>query len=321
MQIICNNFIIFAAEMMKKASNTRSVGRKNSSAKSARKSGRRHKRLSPARKALRIVAIAFVALVLFIIMGIVLLWSKELLPTGPEELPRYKARIAAYFVRLKDASLPEGEVIGIDVSHYQAAIDFEELTFHVDSARKMYLRPSSKTTPRSVDFVVAKASQGAHMRDAYYADNQAAAHEHGVVFGAYHFYSVQADAKAQAENYIHAANLQKGDMVPVLDVEPYKNRLPAHEDVLLWLKIVEEYYGATPVIYTGENCYKSFFRKHREFQKYNFWIARYGGSEPSMHHLLWQCTDNGKVGGITGPTDVDVFRGSMRDLKSKYCIK
>lgn len=316
MQIICNNFIIFAAEMVKKASHK---GKKGAS-KSTRNTAKRTKHRSPIRKVLRFVWITIVVFVLLVLLGIGILWSKGLLPSGPEELPRYKARIAAWFVRMKDASLPEGDVIGIDVSHYQAEIDFEELSFHIDSARKMYLHPSEKTTPRGVDFMVAKASQGANMRDTYYADNQASAHEYGIVFGAYHFYSVSADARAQAENFIHAANLQKGDMVPVLDVEPYKNRLPAYEDVLLWLKIVEEYYGVRPLIYTGENCYRSFFKKHSEFQKYNFWIARYGGAEPSMNHLIWQCTDNGKLAGIKGPTDVDVFRGSLRDLKNKYCI-
>jgi len=37
--------------------------------------------------------------------------------------------------------------------------------------------------------------------------------------GAYHFFSYETPGKKQAENFIKHANLKKGDMIPVLDLE------------------------------------------------------------------------------------------------------
>ena len=35
---------------------------------------------------------------------------------------------------------------------------------------------------------------------------------------------------------------------------------------------------------------------------------------------MWQFSDNGTVDGIMGPVDLDLFKGSLTDLK-KYALK
>lgn len=281
----------------------------------------RKKRKSFLMRMLQTLAIALTIVLVAIIVAVAVLWYRGMLPSY-EELPRYKDRIANIFTRYKAVELPQGNVIGIDISHYQSDVDWDDLTFHIDDARVLYASSNSKTHTRPVDFVIAKATQGTTITDAYYDRNQTAAHQRNIPFGAYHFFSSQSSPEKQAQHFIKVANLQKGDIVPILDVEIYKNsKTPKRADVLKWLQTVENYYGVTPIIYTGENFYKSFFKNDAQFRKYNFWIARYGGNEPSSLHLIWQTTDNGKVGGISGPTDIDVFHGSLYDLTHKYVIR
>lgn len=244
---------------------------------------------------------------------VVLLWWKGLLPTR-EELPRYKERVLLMLQGWRHTRLPEGEVIGIDISHYQSAVDYDKLMFHLDAARRMYNTPKKDTKPRSVDFVVAKATEGSRMRDSYYRRNKQGCREHDILFGAYHFYSLQASATEQANNYIQYSQLQRGDILPVVDIEPIDGRLPELDSVRKWLQIVGRYYGVHPIIYTNENTYRQKFADNEHFRQYPFWIARYGGQEPSRMHAIWQCTENGKVGGISGPVDIDVLKGTKADM-------
>ncbi len=284
----------------------------------------RRRRRRPTKKQLarrrKIVAISIVAmLVLIPITMFVAFWWSGWLPTR-EELPRYKEKILIMLSGWQQTRLPEGEVIGIDISHYQGDIQWEELCFHIDNSRKLYKNANNKTHPRPVDFVVAKATQGANHRDSHYNRYKQGAREQRIIFGAYHFYSWKAGAKAQADNYIQTAQLQQGDIVPVLDVEDLEKRLPPPDSVLCWLNTVETYYNQRPIIYTGEKCYLNYFHPRKEFRKYTFWIARYGGKEPSHHHILWQCSESGKVGGCSRPVDINIFRGNKTDLLYKYTI-
>ncbi len=288
---------------------------------SPQKPKRRH--LTPKQRKLlrRRIAITIVVVVLLLpVIVAAVLWWRGLLPTR-EELPRYKERILIMLQGWKHTRLPHGDVIGIDISHYQGNIDYEELCFHIDNTRRLYSSEKKDTQRRPVDFVIAKATQGNRMQDAYYNRNKQGCREHSILFGAYHFYSLLSSATSQADNFIHFAQLQKGDIVPVLDIEPVDERLPEQDSVLKWLQIVGKYYGVKPMVYTNEKTYKQYFLKTNLFKQYPFWIARYGGREPSKHHVMWQCAESGRVGGITGPVDLDVFRGTMADLKHLYVIK
>lgn len=253
------------------------------------------------------------------ICGIIILWYFGLLPAR-EELPQFKKHWITFFSGYGHAQLPQAEVIGIDISHYQSYIQWGKVCFYYDRKQQLHREPSDRTKRKNIDFVIAKATQGAQMRDAFYRRNKAGAAEQGILFGAYHFYSADVSAKAQADNFIHTAHLQKGDFIPVLDVEPYHNRLPMPDSIIRWLNLVGEYYHAKPVIYTNEECYRNYFMKHKRLQDYHFWIARYGDKEPSHMHLIWQYSENGCVAGIAGPVDINVFQGTLQELY-KYTLK
>ena len=280
---------------------------------------RKKKQTDGLSRALRIAIYTLSGLFVVFVLTASLLWYNGLLPER-EQLPRLKQRISAFFSHFGTSRLPEGDVIGIDVSVYQRQIDFDKLAFHHDNSRKLYTEAKRYTTRREVDFVIAKATEGSSHKDKYYNYNRLKAHEKGIPFGAYHFFSAGSSAVGQANNFIRVANLQKGDLAPVLDVEPYKNQFPAVDSVVSWLRQVEKYYAVAPIVYTNQYCYDKYFASDKRFSRYHFWIARYGGQEPSHTHLFWQAMDNGKMAGIKGAVDINVFRGSKEEL-SLYTIR
>ncbi len=201
---------------------------------------------------------------------------------------------------------PEGfEVRGIDISHHQGTIDWDAL-------------PAADVDGQPLSFVFMKATEGTDLVDEHYAANLRQAHEHGLVCGAYHFFNPDSDARRQAQHFIRHAGLLAGDLPPVLDVEK-RGHLSEGElqaAVITWLRIVEQYYGAPPILYTGA----SFKHRHlndARFTPYPYWIAHYYVQRPSYDGTwaFWQYTDVGNMAGIRGHVDLDIFNGTPAELQ------
>ena len=57
---------------------------------------------------------------------------------------------------------------------------------------------------------------------------------------------------------------------------------------------------------------------------YYVWIARYGEYKPEVRLLIWQLSPDGRVNGIHGDVDINVFNGYsdlFNDFISKELIK
>ena len=70
-----------------------------------------------------------------------------------------------------------------------------------------------------------------------------------------------------------------------------------------------------PILYTGYK-FKVDYLNTPEFADYPFWIAHYYVKELQYQGdwTFWQYTDCGKVKGIKGHVDCNIFNGSMSDL-------
>jgi len=207
-----------------------------------------------------------------------------------------------------DISYPEGyEIHGIDISHYQGEIDWETL------------RNQGMIKKLPVRFVMIKATEGSTRIDENFADNFYNAREYGFTRGAYHFYSVHSDAKSQARHFINKVALENGDLPPVLDVE-HKPKNQTDEEfkqsVLTWLRMVEKHYGVKPIIYTYYK-FKMRYLSDEVFEQYPYWIAHYYVDEVEYKGpwKFWQHTDIGKLPGIKGYVDFNIYNGSYYDLR------
>lgn len=207
-----------------------------------------------------------------------------------------------------DISYPEGyEIHGIDISHHQGKINWQDLKDH------------GMIDEFPVRFVMIKATEGATRIDPNFEDNFYQAREYGFTRGAYHFYSVHSAAQPQAAFFIRKVKLENGDLPPVLDVE-HKPKNQTDEEfkqsVLQWLDIVEKHYGVKPIIYTYYK-FKTRYLSDPVFDDYPYWIAHYyvDSVEYQGKWKFWQHTDVGRLPGIKGNVDFNIYNGSMYDLR------
>ena len=207
-----------------------------------------------------------------------------------------------------DVSYPEGyEIHGIDISHHQGRIDWDEL------------KDNGQIDHCPIRFVMIKATEGATQTDRNFRDNFFQARENGFTRGAYHFYSVHSPAEQQAYHFIKTVDLENGDLPPVLDVE-HKPKNQSDEDfrhsVLKWLNIVESHYRVKPIIYTYFK-FKTRYLSDPIFDEYPYWIAHYyvDSLEYQGPWKFWQHTDVGRLPGIKGNVDFNIYNGSFYDLR------
>ena len=204
-----------------------------------------------------------------------------------------------------DPVFPAGfDVHGIDISHYQEEIDWEQLR-----------NASLDTAP--VSFVFIKATEGMTLLDENFNLNFYEAKRNHLIRGAYHFFLPNVDAAQQARFFLKQVHLEPGDLPPVLDVEKAGNLSTEQlqRAVKKWLDIVEQAYGVKPIIYTGYK-FKLQHLNTRTFDAYPYWIAHYYVKELAYKGTwsFWQHTDCGRVKGIKGNVDCNIFNGSMEEL-------
>lgn len=203
-------------------------------------------------------------------------------------------------------SLPiDYEIHGIDVSHHQSIISWEDVS-------KM------KVKDVKLHFSVIKATEGISRVDWQFRRNWKKAREAGMARGAYHFFIASRDGVQQAENFIATVKLEKGDLPPVLDVEQ-TNRQPAaviRKRVKDFLDRVERHYGVRPIIYTNVDFYEQYLGS--DFDDYPLWVAHYierNRPRISRNWVMWQHSERGRVNGITAAVDFNVFNGDSSDFQ------
>ena len=203
-----------------------------------------------------------------------------------------------------ESRYPKGfEIHGIDISHYQGNIDWDKLQGGMISGCPLR-------------FVIIKSTEGASRMDENFKSNFHNALEYGFIRGAYHFWSNKSSARQQAYYFLEKVKLEEGDLPPVLDIEHAPKDKSIEEfqrDILTWLHIVEDRYHVKPILYT----YYTFNLSAPVFDDYPYWIAHY--YVPKIEYKgawkFWQHTDAGRLPGIKGPVDFNVYNGSYYDLK------
>jgi len=204
--------------------------------------------------------------------------------------------------------LPEGDnavIEGIDVSHWQGPIDW------------------SRVKASGVAFAWVKATEGADYTDPRFPENAAGARAASVAWGAYHFWRASARPEAQAAQFARAVQIVgSGELPPVLDVED--TRAPAVLDVGALRAVldgIEAALGRRPMIYTAA-WYWTLARFGGGipswFGDYPLWLADY--QDPAAIPAPWrdwtarQYTSTGRVAGVAGNVDRNVYRGPLAEL-------
>lgn len=185
---------------------------------------------------------------------------------------------------------------GMDVSRHQQNVDWAKVVEHE--------RPY---------FVFIKATEGTLIVDPTYEQHRKELEEVGVIWGAYHFFGHRTSGKEQARNFIKTADLDRGNMLPVLDIEKHrfmKDPAKSVREALAFCKEIKRYYGKNPIIYCSTHFYNAYLKEDFPSSKYILWIADYRGPEPDLDWQIWQHTETYKIKGIRGGVDRNVFRGT-----------
>ncbi|MFK7807678.1 MAG: glycoside hydrolase family 25 protein [Saprospiraceae bacterium] len=192
------------------------------------------------------------------------------------------------------------EIHGLDVSHYQSKVNWDEVAAN------------------DIHFTFVKATEGEELKDSLFANNWKDLKRVGIKRGAYHFFRPTLSPLQQARNFIQAVKLEPGDLPPVLDVEVTNNASTGviTTRIRTWLEIMEMHYCVRPIIYTNLNFYKKYIAE--EFQDYPIWIARYNYAEPGLSNhdqwQFWQYGNRGRIPGVNGDVDFNVFHGTLEEL-------
>lgn len=218
-------------------------------------------------------------------------------------------------------------IYGIDISKYQHVIKRKKYSIDWDNLRITSLGKQSKKrisgqVNYTIQFIYIKSTEGASILNPYYSKDYVSAKQHGYRVGTYHFFSTTSPVKKQVAQFLKRSHLRKGDLPPVLDVEPSPAQIKKmggdtelFARVRLWLRLVEQATGTKPILYISQ-MFVNHHLKHAPDLKHNYqvWIARYGEYKPDIHLAIWQLGQDGRVNGIKGEVDIDVFNG----YKSSY---
>jgi lysozyme len=193
-------------------------------------------------------------------------------------------------------------IFGIDVSHYQGKIKWEEV----------------KTSKHPIKYVFIRSTMGKNGKDSHYRRNWRESKKHNYLRGAYHYYRPFENSAEQFQNFSKTVKLESGDFRPVLDIEAHSKYGADNlrKGILNWLRLAEEHYGHKPIIYTGRSFYQDVLRGHVD--DYPLWIASYSGKH-KLHTIDWdfhQFTEKVRVNGIKTSVDGNDFRGDSLELQN-----
>ena len=111
--------------------------------------------------------------------------------------------------------------------------------------------------------------------------------------------------------------LESGDLPPVLDIEVRgEDEKKLRRDLKVWLDKIEDYYRVKPILYTSYK-FKTRYLNDSVFNSYPYWIAHYYADsvEYKGQWRFWQHTDVGRLPGIREDVDLNVFNGTLDELK------
>ncbi len=214
----------------------------------------------------------------------------------------------------KDFGIPvpsNFSVHGIDISKHQNNINWQQVA-------------EMQVNGVKLSFVFIKASEGATRFDDNFQNNWKSAGKTRLLRGAYHFFRPAKDAKTQANLFLKQVKLKRGDLPPVVDIERGNKQTSKHiqESLQKFLNILEQEYTVKPIIYTNLFFYTKYLSG--KFDAYPIWIAYYMDDPfqlpDNRNWSFWQHSESGRVNGITGYVDFNVFHGNIDQLKA-LCIK
>jgi lysozyme len=178
-------------------------------------------------------------------------------------------------------------------------------------------------------FVAMKASgdegRGNVFLDPFFPENWHQANAHELVRIAYHYARPSAVTPAQSVTTLQRAidavgGLKVGDNV-ALDIEDPEvpEGVSLHVWVAEWLALAEQVFGVAPYRYSAHYYTSTHDLEHDDLAKYPVWWASYQAIKPAPSPgwapiRIWQNSASGRVPGVGGDVDTNLFEGTREEL-------
>jgi lysozyme len=190
-------------------------------------------------------------------------------------------------------------VDGLDISHHQGEIHWEKVD-------------------KKYQFVFIKATEGTDFVDKRFYENAEGVKNTQRILGAYHFFHFNYGGLEQANNYINTVG-NIIDLPPVVDFEFTGNPKrfdiqKIHNELVICIDILEEYYGHKVIIYTTKDAYTHFivnnFNNPIWYRSIVFPL-----NKKIKNVMFWQYHNSAIIEGIDTKVDLNVFKGDILALK------
>ena len=206
------------------------------------------------------------------------------------------------------------EYKGIDVSCWQGNIDWQ------------------KVADYGIDFCILRITEAGNVIDSKFERNFKGCNDHKIPVGVYKYsYAMTvAEIQSEARKVVSVLNGRKIQFPVFLDLEHNHQRALGSESIHTmaeaFRKIIVDA-GYKFAIYCNVDWYNTVICSH--LKKYEFWIARYPANDNGtvVERLRpdwgvgWQYSSKGKVSGITGNVDMNVFYKNYEEPKGEKMDK
>lgn len=198
-------------------------------------------------------------------------------------------------------------VNGIDVSDWQGDVDWSQV------------RADGYT------FAYAKATQGNSYVAQTFEKNWAGMKQAGILRGAYHMFDFTVSPQAQAQYFLDVYQPAPGDLPPMIDLELPTVSSPRESVAAIasFLGLVEKKAPRHMLVYISYGFWEGSLGSTDGFSGHPLWLANYTNADQptALPHVwnamtMWQYSQNGNVGGISGTVDLDRFVGTPSDLRA-----
>lgn len=198
---------------------------------------------------------------------------------------------------------------GIDVSHYQGAINW------------------TSVRGAGIQWAYIKATEGTTFKDSRFNTNYVAADRAGVIRGAYHFARPNVSSGAVQANYLAsnggAWSADSRTLPAAIDLEAGcygKSQAAMRSWIADFLITYRARTGRFAAIYATTSWWTTCTGNYGDFwANHPLWIARWASSPGTLpagapFWTMWQYTSTGRVAGIAGNVDRDYFNGTRDRL-------
>ena len=194
----------------------------------------------------------------------------------------------------------------IDISNYQGNVDFAKVKNEVEG-------------------VIIRCGWGSDYKkqdDPKFNEYVKGCIENNIPFGIYLYSYAKTIAQAQSEAK-HVMRLcdpikDKLSFPVFYDLEQKGTESGAVERARVWADILT-HYGYKVGIYANSNWWKNYLKGLDEFPK---WVANYGINDGKPHTkpsnnnmIMWQYTSRGKIAGIKGNVDCNIYYGEIKPIE------